>query len=195
MFSPSSAIFDLTRSSIVWSGFLMKACSSRQTVLKNLSSFPSTILFTTFSGFPLTCALDLALGFDEIARNISATDVKRMRSSDVQRNVLYEFAKILVPCHKVGLAVHFHEHTDFPLQVNVRGHNAFLRHARGLFTCGGDSFRSQNRLCLFEISAAVRECTFAIHKARAGLFAQLLNQLWIDFGCCFHERLSVPGER
>ena len=104
-----------------------------------------------------------------------------MRGSDMQRDVLYDLAKILVPCHKVGLTVHFHEHSDFPLQVDIRSHNAFLRRARGLFPRDGDAFHSQNCFCCFQFTAALCKSALTIHKAGVGFFPELLNQMWVNF--------------
>ena len=59
--------------------------------------------------------VDFALRFDQVARNISATDVERMRGGDMQRDVFYEFSEIFVPRHEIGLAIHLYEHTDLAL--------------------------------------------------------------------------------
>ena len=72
-----------------------------------------------------------------------------MRRRNVQGDVLYELAKILVPGHEVGFAIYFHKDADLPLQVDVGSHDAFLRSTRGLFSCAGDAFHSQNRLAFF----------------------------------------------
>src|SRR5437763_1552609 len=73
--------------------------------------------------------VNLALGFDQFSRNIFPTDVKRMGGSNVQGDVFNEAAEVFVLGHEIGLAVHFHQHSDFALQMNVRGNDAFLGRA------------------------------------------------------------------
>src|SRR6184192_4396654 len=73
-------------------------------LLSNLFRFP---LYMSF--------VDLALGFDQITGNIAATNVKRMRCSNMQRNVFHELAEILVSRHKISLAIHLDEHADLAL--------------------------------------------------------------------------------
>src|SRR5437763_10644942 len=65
--------------------------------------------------------IDLALGFDEIPGNIGPTNVQGMRRGDMQRDVFDKLPEILVSRHKIGFAVHLDEHTDFSLQMNIRG--------------------------------------------------------------------------
>src|SRR5882724_1256284 len=48
--------------------------------------------------------VNLALGLDQFSRHIFATDVKRMRRRDVQRDVFNEAAKIFVLRDKIGFA-------------------------------------------------------------------------------------------
>jgi hypothetical protein len=94
-----------------------------------------------------------------------------VRRSNVQGDVFYELAKILVPRHEVGLAIHLHEHANLPLQVNVGSHDAFFGHARRLLTSAGNSFGSQNRLRFFQITAALHKSALAIHETRVGFLA------------------------
>src|SRR6266511_3634745 len=148
MFSPSSEILVLSKSLMVKSGFLIKPCSSKQTVLVNF-----------------------ALSFDEIAWHIGTTNVKRVRRSNVQGDVLYELAKILVLRHEVGLTIHLHEHANLPLQVNVGSHDAFFRCTRSLFTGAGNSFGAQNRLRFSQIAAALNKSALAIHETCVGFLA------------------------
>src|SRR6266403_4140157 len=54
--------------------------------------------------FPFNLRLvNLALSFDEISRNICATDVKRVRRRDVQGNIFDESTEVFVPGRKIGL--------------------------------------------------------------------------------------------
>ncbi len=156
---------------------LEQADSAEKLVELSFDNFVQNVLRFAFD----LRLVNLAFRFDEIARNVATTDVKRVCRGDVQCDVFNELTKILVPGHEVGLAIHFHEHADLALQVNVRGHDAFLRRPRGFFSRAGDSFHSQNRLRFFWITAALRQSALAIHKASAGLFTELLNQLWVNF--------------
>ena len=104
-----------------------------------------------------------------------------MRRRDVQRDVFHECAEVFVLRHEIGLAIHFHQNADFSLQMNVGSDDAFLGRARRFFACAGDALRAQNRLRFFQIAAGFRKRTLAIHHAGVGFFAELLNELRIDF--------------
>ena len=45
----------------------------------------------------------------------------------------------------------------------------------------GDSFRAQDRFRFFQIAIRFRKRALAVHHARVGFFAQLLNELRINF--------------
>ena len=114
----------------------------------------------------------------------------------MQRDVFDELSEILVSRYEISLAIHLDEHTNFALQMNVGRDDAFLCRTRGLFRGAGDAFRAQNRFGLFEVAAAFDESTLAIHKSGIGLFAELLDEFWIDFSCCVHwvVRIVVASE-
>src|SRR4029450_5445756 len=126
---------------LVWvlnESLLEQAYGTEKFVELAIDNFVHDVLRLAFD-LPL---VNLALGFDEIARNICAAYVKRVRSSDVQRDVFHELTKIFVPGHKVRLAIHFHKNADLPLQVDIGSHDALLRRARCLFSCAGDALHS-----------------------------------------------------
>ena len=104
-----------------------------------------------------------------------------MRRGDMQGDVLHEVAEVFVLGHEIGFAIHFDEHADFALQMNVGGDNAFLGRARGFLARAGDAFRPQDRFGLFQIAASFGERALAIHNAGVGFFAELFNELRIDF--------------
>ena len=144
-----------------------------------------------FVGNVLRFAFDLsfinfALSFDEIAWHIGTADVKRVRRCNMQSDVLHKLAEVFVPSHEVSLAIHFHEHSNLPLQVNIGSYDAFFRYTQSFLSSAGNSFGPQNRLRFSQIAAALNKSPFAIHEACVGLFPELLNQLGIDLSCCFH---------
>src|SRR5205809_2139905 len=104
-------------------------------------------LFSNVVRFALDLGLvNLALDFDQVTANICATNIERMCCGDMQRDVFHELAEILVPSHKIGLAIHLYEDADLALQMNIGGHDALLRCACGLLASAGDAFGPQNRL-------------------------------------------------
>ena len=112
-----------------------------------------------------------------------------MRCGDMQCDIFNELAEILVPRHKIGLAIHLYKHADLALQVNVGSYDPLLRYARGFFSGAGGAFGPQNRFRFGQISAALHQSALAIHKAGIGLFAELLYQLWINFSRYLHQVL------
>src|SRR5205823_5417823 len=86
---------------------------------------------------------------------------------------------LMIPCYKIGLAIHLDQHADFALKMNVRGHDAFFRRARGFSASSGDAFCAQDRFCLLKIAAAFDKGALAIHHPRVGLLAELFYQLRI----------------
>src|SRR5882757_1116670 len=132
------------------------------------------------------CLVDFAFRFGQVARNIGAADVERVRGGDMQRDVFHELPEILVPRYEISLAIHLYEHTNLALQMNVGGDDSLLCRTRGLFRGGGDALRAQDRVGLVQVAAALDESTLAIHKSGIGLFTELLDQFWIDFSCCVH---------
>ena len=73
----------------------------------------------------------------------------------MQRNIFNKLPEILVSRHEISLAVHFHEHANLALQMNVRGDNAFLRGARRFFCSTGDALGAQDRFGLLEIATTL----------------------------------------
>src|SRR5204862_968068 len=67
-----------------------------------------------------------ALRVVHLRRHLFPAYVERMRRGNVKLDVFYEIAEILFPSHKVVLAISFHEHANFPLQMKVRSDNAFF---------------------------------------------------------------------
>ena len=104
-----------------------------------------------------------------------------MRRRDVQRDVFHERAEVFVLCDEIGFAIHFHQDADFTLQMNVGSDDAFLGRARRFLARAGDAFRAQDRFRLFQVAIGFRERTFAVHHTGVGFFAELLNELGIDF--------------
>ena len=113
-----------------------------------------------------------------------------MRCRNMQRDIFHELAEILVPSHKIGLAIHLYEYADFALQVNIGSHDPLLRCTCGLLASGGNAFGPQNRLRFGQIAGAFDESALAIHKARIGFLAELLHQLWVDFSRCVHQEVK-----
>ena len=69
-----------------------------------------------------------------------------MGRGDVQSDVLHEIAEVFVLRHEIGLAIHFDQHADFALQMNVGSDNAFLGRAGRFLARAGDALCAQNRL-------------------------------------------------
>src|SRR5262249_15975576 len=132
------------------------------------------------------CLVDFAFCLDQIARHIGAIDVKRMRGSDMRRDIFHELPKTFMSRYKIRLAMPLHDHTNLALKVNVRGNDSLFCRARGLFRGTGNAFRSQNRFGLLQVAAALDESTLAVHESGIGLFTELLDEFWIDFSCCVH---------
>ena len=127
--------------------------------------------------------INFALGFNQRSGHVVPTDVEGMRRRNMQGDVLYESAEILVLGHEIGLAIYFHQHPHFPLQMNVGSDDSFFGRARGFFSRTGDAFRAEHRFRLFQITSRFCEGAFAIHHAGVGFFPELLNELGIDFHC------------
>ena len=89
--------------------------------------------------------------------------------------------KFFVLRHEIGFAIHFHQHADLALQMNVGSDDTFLRRAGGFFPGAGDAFRAQGRFGLLQIAARLSQRAFAIHHAGVGFLPELLNELRIDF--------------
>ncbi len=98
-----------------------------------------------------------------------------------KRDVLHECAEIFVLGDEIGLAIHFHQHADFSLQMNVGSDDSFLRRARRFLARAGDAFCAQDRFRFFQVAARFGQRAFAIHHARVGFFAELLNEFWDRF--------------
>src|SRR2546423_2926969 len=124
--------------------------------------------------------VDLALGFNEIAGNVSLADVQRMSRGDMQRDVFNKLPEILVSGDKIGFTIDLDEHTDFSLQMNVGGDDAFLCRTRRLFRGARDTFGAQDRFSFFEIASTLDKSALAVHETGIGFFAELLNELGID---------------
>src|SRR5882757_7053097 len=124
------------------------------------------------------CLVDFAFRLDEVARNIGAADVERVRGGDMQRDVFHELPEILVPRYEISLAIHLYEHTDLALKVNVGSNDTFLRRARSFVARARDPFRAQNRLRFLQIAARFLQRAFAIHHACVGFLTQFLNEFW-----------------
>src|SRR6476646_10625871 len=101
----------------------------------------------------------------------------------MQRDIFYELSEILVSRYEISLAIHLYENTYLALQMNVRGDYSLLCRTCGLFRGGRDAFRTQDRFGLVQIAGALDESTLAIPESGIGLFAELLDEFWIDFAC------------
>ena len=82
---------------------------------------------------------------------------------------------------EIRLAVHLHQHAHLALQVDVRGHDAFLGSARAFAFGLGDALLAQDRLGFFEVAAGFGQGAFAVHHARVGFVAQGLDELGTNF--------------
>src|SRR6267143_1248064 len=130
--------------------------------------------------------VDFALGLNQFSGHVLTAHVERVRRRDVQRDVFDEAAEIFVLGHEIGLAIDFNQHANFALQMNIRGDDALLGHARRLLARARDSFGSQNRFRFGEVATGFGQSAFAIHHSRVRFFAELLDQLWINIGHNFY---------
>src|SRR5947209_3169574 len=76
----------------------------------------------------------------QLRRNFFPIHIERMGGCDVERDVLYELAELLVLRHEIRFAIHFHQDTNLPLQMNVGSNDAFLGRTRRFLARAGDSF-------------------------------------------------------
>ena len=73
--------------------------------------------------------IDRAFGFNRGRGDLIATDVERLGSGDMERDVLHEGTKAFVFGHEISLAIDLDENADLALKVNVGGDDAFLGRA------------------------------------------------------------------
>src|SRR5581483_8215365 len=127
----------------------------------SLDNFVSNIL-----GFAFHLRLvDFAFRFDEITGHIASADIERVCRRNVQGDVFHKLAKDLVSGHEIGLTINLDQHSNLPLEVNVRSHHSFFCRARRLFSSAGNSLGAQDRFRFLQIAAALHKSTLAIHKS------------------------------
>src|SRR5262249_6680751 len=82
---------------------------------------------------------------------------------------------------KIGLTIHFHQHSQFSARMNVGTDRAFRGDATGALGRRGDALLAQPERGFFQISTALGERLLAIHHPSAGLLAQILNHFRVYF--------------
>ena len=127
--------------------------------------------------------INRALGFNRGGRDFIATDIERLRGGDVECDVFHKRTEAIVFRDEIGLAVYLDEDADFALQMNVGGDDTFFGGAGGFLARARNTLGTQQRFGLVEIAPGLGEGPFAIHKARVGFPAELLDEL----GIYFHE--------
>src|SRR6202008_1097168 len=97
------------------------------------------------------------------------------RGGDVQRDVARERLEVLVAGHEVGVAVDLDQHADLAAAVDVGGDGALGGLAAAdleRLVAGPDAQEPPGRL---DIAPRLGEGVLAVHHARAGAVAQLLD--------------------
>ena len=124
---------------------------------------------------------DIAFSGEQAFGYFVALDVEGSGGGDLKRHVLNEGAEALVAGDEVGFAIDFDQHADLVADVNVGADDAFLGFATGLLRRGGCAFFAEDRFGGGEVALGFDERLFAIHHARVGFFAELLDEFGRDF--------------
>jgi hypothetical protein len=81
--------------------------------------------------------------------------------------------ELVVLRDRLGLAPNGDDRSDVP--VDAREHLALSGLTAGALACGGEASFAQDAACLLEIAVGFDERALALHHARAGLVAELLD--------------------
>ena len=87
---------------------------------------------------------------------------------------LHERLEIRALRDEIGLRVDLDDRARLP--YDLEGHRAFLGRARGLLGRVGHSLFAQERQGFVEVALRLIQGALAVHHARAGLLAQVLDQ-------------------
>ena len=113
--------------------------------------------------------------------HLVALDEKRRGGGDLQRHVLHEGAEAFVAGDEVGLAIDLDQHADLVADVDVGADHAFLGFTAGLLGGGRGALLAEDRFGGGEIALRFDEGFLAVHHARAGFVAELLDEFGGDF--------------
>ncbi len=137
-------------------------------------------------------AVDFLFPLQDGGRHVLAFDVAGVGGGDLLGDVRDEGDKAFVARDEIGLAIHFHQHAEFAAVMNVAGDAPFIGGPAGFFVRHVDALLAQDHLGLVEVAFGFHQGLFAIHHARAGLFAQGLYQFGVDIhGCRAHLAFCV----
>src|ERR1700730_14486854 len=123
-------------------------------------------------------AVDLTLFFDQLRRHLLTAYVRRMRRRDMQRQIFNKLTKIFVLGDKIGFAIHFNQHTNSSLQMDIGSNETVLCGTAGFLRRARNAFLAENLLCFFEVSAGFDERLLTIHHSCVGFFTQFLDERW-----------------
>lgn len=127
---------------------------------------------------------------DEVGRDVLAFYVKRRRSGDVLAEVFCELFEFVVFGNEVGFAVKFDHDADAATHMDVALDSAFGSFSIGFFSSGSHAFFLKDGEGFFGIAIGFDECFFAIDKADACAFTEVVDHLSSDF-LLWHNLLKL----
>ena len=130
-------------------------------------------------------AVDRLFLLDRVGRHVLAAHPLGIGGGDVHRHFAHEVVEVVGARHEVRLAVHLDHHADPAAEVDVGADRALCRGAAGALGGLRQAALAEDGDRLLHVAVGLGEGRLALHHARAGLVAQLLDLFCRD---C-HRRL------
>ena len=122
-------------------------------------------------------AVDRLFLLDRLGRHVLAAHPLRVGGGDVHADLLDEVLEVVGARHEVRLAVHLDEDADLAAQVDVAADHALRRGAAGALGRLRQAALAEQGDRLVHVAVRLGQRRLALHHARAGLVAKLLDHV------------------
>ena len=138
-------------------------------------------------------AVDVLLALEVGFGDFVLADVARVDRGDVHGDVAEQLLEVFGAGDEVGLAVELEEYADLAAGVDVGADCALVGGARGLLGSRRHAALAQDDEGVFHVALGFLEGLEAVAHGGAGLFAEFLDELGVDFRGFSMCRHNLPS--